>query len=359
MNAQLLPLEADPAAFLISPDADKHTRYRLGAFAKWLKAHNRPWHEPDLRAYRDTMLTQEYAPATISAHLSTVRARYRRLLRDNNLRDTLEIAVRDRLQACLCDARRQAQGQPYSPADVEALVRRKLDRLENVIDPVTSPVPTKTSQDAPDSVHLRLTKEQADALLAAPGLDDLRGLRDTAVIALMLCTGIREAELSGLEVKDLRQRLGGELALHVRSGKGCKERLTPYGELDWVLVIVDAWLAAAGIVAGSVFRGFYRGNKTLRPGPLSVRAIQYLLARYPITVDGDLVTVKPHDLRRTYARRLYEARMAPVEIQQNLGHADLKTTLGYIGTLGADRRRPPAVYSFDLSRLLPKAERID
>jgi hypothetical protein len=43
--------------------------------------------------------------------------------------------------------------------------------------------------------------------------------------------------------------------------------------------------------------------------------------------------------------------MVPVEIQQNLRHADLKITLGYIGTLDADRRRPPAVYSFDLNRL--------
>jgi integrase len=127
--------------------------------------------------------------------------------------------------------------------------------------------------------------------------------------------------------------------------------MVPYGELDWVLIIVEAWLDAADITEGPVFRGFYRGNKSLRPGPLSVRAIQYLLARYPIAVNGKLVKVKPHDLRRTYARRLYEAGMAPVEIQQNLGHAGLKTTLGYIGTLDADQRRPPAVYTFDLSRL--------
>jgi hypothetical protein len=43
--------------------------------------------------------------------------------------------------------------------------------------------------------------------------------------------------------------------------------------------------------------------------------------------------------------------MVPVEIQQNLGHADLKLTPGYISTLDADRRRPLAVYSFDLSQL--------
>jgi integrase len=167
----------------------------------------------------------------------------------------------------------------------------------------------------------------------------------------MLCTGIREFELSALEVRDLRQKLAGELALHVREGKGCKERLVPWGALDWALVIADAWRSRAGIESGYLLRGYYRGWQTPRPGPLSVRAIQMILGRYPIVIDGQLTTVKPHDLRRTYARLLYEAGMGPVKIQQNLGHADLQTTLGYIGTLDADQRRPPAVFRIDLSDL--------
>ena len=142
----------------------------------------------------------------------------------------------------------------------------------------------------------------------------------------------------------------------MREGKGCKERLIPYGELSWVLAIVDRWLAAAGIGSGPVFRGIYKGGRRLRRGRLSVRAIQYILASYPVMVDGELVTVRPHDCRRTYARRLYEAGMDLVAIQQNLGHADVKTTLGYIGTLDAGRRRAPAIYSFDLARLFSQAE---
>ena len=61
--------------------------------------------------------------------------------------------------------------------------------------------------------------------------------------------------------------------------------------------------------------------------------------------------VKPHNLFRIYARRLYQAGVDPVAIQQNLGHVQLETTLGYIGTLGADKRRAPAVYEFDLRKL--------
>jgi site-specific recombinase XerD len=100
-----------------------------------------------------------------------------------------------------------------------------------------------------------------------------------------------------------------------------------------------------------VFRGFFKSNRLLRPGRLSVRAIQYVLADYPIMVNGKLTTVRPHDLRRTYARRLYEAGVDMVAIQQNLGHSDLKTTLGYIGELDATARRAPAVYEFDLAKL--------
>ena len=336
-------MDGTTEAVLIPMNADKHARYRLCRFTGWLQEQEQPWHEPDLAAYRDSMLAQEYAPATVSAHLCTVRAQYQRLLRDNSVRDALEIAARSALENA---------GADFGPSDVEALVRRKLDRLENATDPVHSHVTVRKSQDVADAGHLRLTTAQANALLAAPGVGTLRGLRDTAVIGLMLCTGVRESELAALEVRDLRQRLGGELALHVRQGKGAKERLIPYGDLDWILVIVEAWLKAAGIEDGPVVRGFYRDNETLRPGRLSVRAVQYLIAEYHSTVDGRPVAVRPHDCRRTYARRLYEAGVDLVAIQQNLGHASVKTTLGYIGTLDADKRRAPAIYSFDLGGLV-------
>jgi integrase len=96
-----------------------------------------------------------------------------------------------------------------------------------------------------------------------------------------------------------------------------------------------------------VFRGIYKGGKTLRPGRLSLRAIEYIVGSYPVAINGRMVNVKPRDLRRTYARRLYEAGVDIMAIQQNLGHATLRTTERYIGTLDADTRRAPAIYSFD------------
>jgi site-specific recombinase XerD len=339
MNEQIIPFQP---INLIPPDADKYTRYRLNKFQEWMAAQGRPWHKPDLARYRDDLLAGGLAPATVRGHLSTIRARYRVIVNDDTTRDLLYRLAQRALQDI---------GGADTPANRKAFVDEMSTRLQNAISPEASAVAVKISQDRPDSAYLRLSGEQAVTLMKSPGLRTLRGLRDTAVIATMLCTGIREAELSALDAGDLRQRLGGELALHVREGKGCKERLIPYGELSWVLVILDAWMKVAGIPGGAVFRGFYKGGKRLRPGRLSVRAVQYILADYPIVVAGVVTAVRPHDCRRTYARRLYEAGVDLVAIQQNLGHADTKTTLGYIGTLDADQRRAPAVYAFDLTEL--------
>lgn len=80
-----------------------------------------------------------------------------------------------------------------------------------------------------------------------------------------------------------------------------------------------------------------------------------------MSAGGKLMTVHPHDLRRTYARRLYEAGVGVdlVSISQNLGHANTKTPLPYIGELGADKRRAPGVYSFDLAVLRNVPGRFD
>ena len=316
---------------LVAKKVDKDSKYRLGKFATWLDGTGSPWYIPDLVTYRDTLLANGLATTTVSAPLSTVRARYRSLVKDRAL-----------FFSMVPDADFVKQ---------KAKVDEIVTRIENAIDPDESKVTTETVQDVTDSAHLRLASGQASALISSPDLDDLKGLRDCAVIALLLCTGIREQELSNLVVNDLRQTYGGELALHVREGKGCKTRLVPYGELSWCLAIVERWLDRAGISEGPVFKGLYRGTRKLRPGKLSVRAIEYILDDYPIMIDGVLRKVKPHDCRRTYARRLYEAGLGLMEVQQNLGHADHKTTEKYIGTLDASKRRPPAVYTFDLSLL--------
>jgi site-specific recombinase XerD len=328
-----LPQANHPLIGIIGDNKDASSRVRQ--FVAWMEHEGFAWFSPDLEAYRDRLLEAGMAPSSVAAHLSTIRGAYKRLMRHNPTRDLLYAMT--------------SADDP--PERRKAIIDEMMVRLQNAVHPDTAHVKVIRHQDTADAAHVRLTREQAELLLAAPGVTSIQGLRDTAVIALLLCTGLREAELCGLEVDDLRQSYGGALALRVRRGKGSKARLVPYGDLDWCLEIVEAWMRRAGISDGPAFRGLYRHGLKVRPGRLSVRAVEYILATYPIEINGQLRPITPHDCRRTYARRLFEAGVDLVAIQQNLGHTDTKTTLRYIGALDADRRRARGVYGFDLSAL--------
>ena len=72
-----------------------------------------------------------------------------------------------------------------------------------------------------------LDEKEIKALVAAPDVATRQGRRDRALLLLMVQTGIRVSELTGLDRGDVELGTGA----HVRvSGKGCRQRLTPLGE---------------------------------------------------------------------------------------------------------------------------------
>ncbi len=328
-------------AVLMPAQPNKDLRSRLSFYIDWLSAKQLTWYQPDLKAYRDYLLYDRWRadkrgqrkPATLSAatalaHLATIRSRYKALLTSNEARDRLY----------------ELTNPEDSESEQQAMVNEFFVRIANDVHPAAAPVKLVDKQDSADSEHLRLKPYQVSALAQAPGISTLRGLRDTALMTLMVCSGIRAAEAAALQVDDLRQRLGGELSLRVREGKGGKQRLIPYGPLDWCLMYVDAWLRAADINAGHVFRGIRRGGKSVRPSGIGAWTVNDIMNAYPISIDGALCVVKPHDLRRTYARNAYDFGMDLERIRQNLGHTSLQTTQTYIGALDGRDRHPPNMF---------------
>jgi integrase len=330
-------------AVLMPQEHNKDVYSRLLFFLDWLESQNLPWYRPTLEKYKNYLIeerTRPYpktgepvpaplSPAAVNAHLATIRGRYRVLLNNSEIRQQLYDVLPPDI---------------HEAANRKALVDELLIRIEHDIHPRSTSVKEVILQDQADAEHLRLTPVQVRSLIRAPGVNGLTGLRDTALIALLACTGIREAELVALDVEDLRQMLGGELALRVRSGKGRKQRLVPYGPLDWCLVYVERWLKAAEITSGAVFKGVFKGDKRVRKTRLTKRAVNQIMHRYPISVNGVMTVVQPHDLRRTYALNAYLYGMDTERIRQNLGHENLHTTQTYIGTLNAEQRRPPEMF---------------
>ena len=369
MTKALTTIEQGATEIAFVPeDATGNRLSRLQDYANWLDRTGRDWTTPDLGEYQQHLLERDetrqvgtyrrdngqhktgdpiyrhYGPvaaSSIATYTATVRGRYRELLSDNDARDALYA----RAGAALA-----AMGQPDTPTGRKTFVDETIARLANGVKPGRGDVKPITKQDRTDSdVGLRLTKDQADALLASPGLIPIDKLRDTAILAVFLCTGIREAELANLQVDDLRQTVNGELCVKIARGKGAKQRAVPWGAGEWALHYVDKWLQAAHISAGAVFRGFYKprvdGSRRMRRERLSTRALQKIVGGYPVSIGGELVTAHPHDLRRTYARRCYDAGMDIMAIKANLGHKDHMTTLGYIGVSDVETRKPPSLYS--------------
>jgi integrase/recombinase XerD len=84
-----------------------------------------------------------------------------------------------------------------------------------------------------DDLREPLTLAEMETVLALPNLDTPDGLRDRACLELFYATGIRRVELTNLHQADLNRARG---TLHVRLGKGKKDRFVPVGEraLAWI-----------------------------------------------------------------------------------------------------------------------------
>lgn len=84
-----------------------------------------------------------------------------------------------------------------------------------------------------DDLREPLTLEEVEAVLALPDLATVEGLRDRVCLEVLYATGIRRAELCNLHITDMDRERG---TLHVRLGKGKKDRFVPLGEraLAWI-----------------------------------------------------------------------------------------------------------------------------
>ncbi len=162
-----------------------------------------------------------------------------------------------------------------------------------------------------------LDEAQVEALLDVPG-DDVASVRARALLELLYATGIRCAELVGLDV--------GEVDLEARMvrvlGKGSKERIVPFGTR--ARTALRAWLRARSGLRPKTDAVFIN----LRGGRLSDRSVRALLGRRVRQVSLTR-RCSPHTLRHSFATHLL-ARGADLRaIQELLGHASLSTTQRY------------------------------
>lgn len=170
-----------------------------------------------------------------------------------------------------------------------------------------------------------LTHAEVEALLAAPGIDTLAGLRDTALLELMYATGCRVSEALDL----CMPRLQLDEALVRLVGKGDKERMVPLTVPAQRMLV--QWLERGR--PALLARARRKPSKpwvflNQRGGRLSRQGWWQRLRQHAVAAGIDR-PVSPHKLRHSFATHLLEGGADLRSVQTLLGHADISTTQIY------------------------------
>jgi integrase/recombinase XerC len=166
-------------------------------------------------------------------------------------------------------------------------------------------------------IPAHLEEAEAAALLDLPGEDDA-SLRARALLEFLYATGIRCAELTGLDLTDvdLDSRMARVL------GKGRKERVVPFGGRARAALV--AYLPARARTSPRTEALFV--NR--RGGRLTDRSVRTILAGRVRQV-ALAKRISPHSLRHSFATHLLGRGADLRTIQELLGHASLSTTQRY------------------------------
>jgi site-specific recombinase XerD len=169
-----------------------------------------------------------------------------------------------------------------------------------------------------------LSRQEVDALLAAPDQQTWSGRRDHALLLLAVQTGLRLSELTGLRREDLHIGAGA----HVRVfGKGRKERCTPLSKST--RAVLAAWVREPPRAENQPLFPNARG------GRLSAHGVHYLLHKHVLAATNECSSLKnkrvsPHVLRHTTAMDLLQEGVDPSVIALWLGHESVETTQVYL-----------------------------
>jgi site-specific recombinase XerD len=184
---------------------------------------------------------------------------------------------------------------------VRSLLRYTLGS-EHVPDAALAPKRPRRLPDAPKLAEV-------EGIVDSFGGDDPLSMRNRALVELVYSAGLRSAEAIGLDLGDVdfEQEL-----VHVREGKGGKDRVVPLGEEAALLVARYLHQARPALARGAENALFL----SIRGRRLETSTLRRLVPH-------------PHRLRHAFATHLLEGGADLRTIQELLGHASLSTTQMY------------------------------
>jgi len=287
------PTAADYARANRAPNTYRAYRAAWRSFAAWCAEHNCPALPADPLAVADYLAhaAQRHKASTLAVHVAAIRAAHK------------------------------AAGQPDPTADERvAATMRGIRRVHG----------------QPPAQREPLTLDDLRALVRACG-DDLAGLRDRALLLVGFAAALRRSELVALDVEHIR--LNGVLRITLtrsktdQEGQGITKTIPRLADAELCPVrALRAWLDAAGIASGPIFRSVNRWGKV--GARLSAYDVARIVKRRAQAAGLDARMLAGHSLRAGFATTAALAGLDAVAIAEVTGHRSLNTLQRYIRAAG-------------------------
>jgi integrase/recombinase XerD len=280
------------------PYVQKNTRWVLNRFVIWMvknKINVRHPRRADIIHYKQSIIDENKTPCTVNRYLAPVRTFYAWLER-NGIYTNIAAGIK-------------------SPKD---------DR---------------------DFRRDYLKPDQVVKLLKSIPSDKVTGLRDYAIINLMVCTGLRRIEILRLKISDLDMQ-DDHIILNIqRKGRTYKEKIKIEHE---VFEPIERYLLRRKYSQmDPLFANHYTGGRM--SGVMLSKIVKKYLKK--ISISKKLTC---HSLRHSAAINLLSIGKSIYDVKNLLGHKSIDTTQLYLKAIEAERRFNNPV-SRDLVELYKKA----
>lgn len=179
-----------------------------------------------------------------------------------------------------------------------------------------------------DTEHKKdyLTGRQAGKVLKNIDTESVQGLRDYAICALMMTTGLRTVSIVNADIQDIRP-IGEQTALFFK-GKGHTQKAKYVKLSEQVEDAIRTYLATRGATAGNepLFVSIANRNTGER---MTTRSVSRIAKNALVDAGFNSDRLTAHSFRHTAATLALKAGAKETEVQQMLDHRNINTTMIY------------------------------
>lgn len=315
MTTELVTIEANAGA--VSSEVREYVK--AAKAANTLRANSTDWSAFIAWCYEENRQPAPAAPETVADYIAHMAAEGRKV-------STIRRHLSSISQA------HDAAGVENNPAK-SLLVRATVKGMGNTLG--TAP----TQKKAAKTSDIRLMVEQL------PGT--LGGLRDRALLLVGFAGAFRRSELVGLNVEDMLVNLEGLTITLRRSktdqeGQGMRKAIV-HGESESTCPVraLQAWLEAAGITSGPIFRRVSTGGNAARER-LTDKSVALIVKRSALAAGLDASQYAGHSLRAGFATEAASQGVQDRDIMRQTGHKSASMVQRYIREGNLFRNNPTA-----------------